>query len=69
MIDGKIVKVHRHGQGSKRGPIDLIHSADYLITDKGYDAEQIRVSSRNRKIIPIIPLISNSKKSNPDFDK
>lgn len=36
---------------------------------KATDAEQIRISARNRKMIPIIPLRSNSKKSNPDFDK
>lgn len=48
--------------------IDLIHSADYLITDQGYNAKQIRVSIRNRKMIPII-LLRYSKKSNPDFDK
>lgn len=40
-----------------------------MIADKGYDAEQIRVSAINRKMIPIIPLRSNSKKSNSDFDK
>lgn len=68
-IDFKIIGGDIHNSQVAEQFVDLIHSADYLIVDKGYDAEQIKVSARNRKMIPIIPLRSNSKKSNPDFNK
>lgn len=68
-IDFKITGGNIHDSQVAEQLIDLVDSADYLIADKGYDAEQIRESARNRKMIPIIPLRSNSKKLNHDFDK
>jgi transposase len=41
----------------------------YFIADKGYDAEHIRICAKNKNMIPIIPLRSNSKRSNKEFDK
>ena len=48
--------------------IDLIESADYLVTDKGYDSECIREMARNQQMTPIIPRRSNSNKENREFD-
>ncbi len=49
--------------------IDTVDEATYLIADKGYDAEYIRIYAKNKNMIPIIPLRSNSKRSNKEFDK
>ena len=49
--------------------IDIVGEATYLIADKGYDAEHIRIYAKNKNMIPIIPLRSNSKRSNKEFDK
>ena len=49
--------------------IDIVGEATYLIADKGYDAEHIRICAKNKNMIPIIPLRSNSKRSNKEFDK
>ncbi|WP_247165988.1 IS5 family transposase, partial [Escherichia coli] len=49
--------------------IDTVDEATYLIADKGYDAEHIRIYAKNKNMIPIIPLRSNSKRSNKEFDK
>ncbi|WOE30361.1 IS5 family transposase [Acinetobacter sp. SAAs470] len=68
-IDFKITGGDVHDSQVAEHLIDLIETADYLIADKGYDSEYIRKSARNRKMIPIIPLRSNSKKFNLDFDK
>ncbi|WOE30902.1 MULTISPECIES: IS5 family transposase [unclassified Acinetobacter] len=68
-IDFKVTGGDVHDSQVAEHLIDLIETADYLIADKGYDSEHIRKSARNRKMIPIIPLRSNSKKFNPDFDK
>ena len=40
-----------------------------LIADKDYDSDKIREQARSKKMIPIIPRKSNSKKPNPEFDK
>lgn len=40
-----------------------------LLADKAYDSEKIRDKARNKKINPMIPRRSNSKKPNPEFDK
>ncbi|MCO8045414.1 IS5 family transposase, partial [Acinetobacter bohemicus] len=49
--------------------IDTVDEATYLIADKGYDAGQIRIYAQNKDMIPIIPMRSNSKRSNKEFDK
>ena len=48
--------------------IDAVEEADYLIADKGYDAEHIRVFAKNKNMISIIPMRSNSKRLNQEFD-
>ena len=47
----------------------LIGEADYLIADKGYDSEKIRTLPRKQNIVPIIPMKSNSKRENKEFDQ
>ena len=49
--------------------INTVGEATYLIADKGYDAEHIRICAKNKNMIPIIPMRSNSKRSNKEFDK
>ena len=49
--------------------IKTVEEADYLIADKGYDAETIRRLIKNKKMILIIPMRSNSKRLNKEFDK
>ena len=44
--------------------IDTVDEATYLIADKGYDAEHIRIYAQNKDMIPIIPMRSDKK-----FDK
>ena len=44
--------------------LDVIKAADYLIADKGYEAEPIRILIKNKNMIPIIPMRSNSKRLN-----
>lgn len=48
--------------------IDLL-DAENIVGDKGYDDEKIREKIREKNSTPIIPRKSNSKKSNPEFDK
>ena len=49
--------------------IDLVGKATYLIADKGYDADHIRIYAQNKDMLPIIPMRSNSKSLNKGFDK
>lgn len=56
-------------QSSRKRLIDIVGEASYLIADKRYDAEHIRICVNNKNMIPIIPLRSNSKGSNKEFDK
>jgi transposase len=39
------------------------------IADKGYDSEKIRTLPRKQNIVPIIPMKSNSKRENKEFDR
>ncbi len=48
--------------------IDQINGEN-LIADKGYDSEEIREKARSKNMVPIIPMRSNNKNPNPDFDK
>lgn len=48
--------------------IEMIGDADYLLGDKGYDAENIREKARHHGMIQIIPRRSHSKKNNDEFD-
>ncbi len=68
-IDFKITGGDVHDSQVAKQLIDCVGEATYLIADKGYDAEHIRICAQNKNMIPIIPLRSNSKRSNQEFDK
>ena len=67
-IDFKITGGEVHDSQVAEQLIDVV-AADYLIADKGYDAERIRLCAKNKNMIPIIPMRSNSKRSNKEFDQ
>ncbi|WP_228127354.1 IS5 family transposase [Acinetobacter lwoffii] len=68
-IDFKITGGGVHDSQVVKQLIDTVGEATYLIADKGYDAEHIRIYAQNKDMIPIIPMRSNSKRSNKEFDK
>lgn len=68
-IDFKITGGDVHDSQVAKQLIDTVDEATYLIADKGYDAEHIRIYAQNKDMIPIIPMRSNSKRSNKEFDK
>lgn len=68
-IDFKITGGDVHDSQVAEHLITRLDSADYLIADKGYDADSIRKCARSKDIIPIIPMRSNSKRENKEFDK
>ena len=68
-IDFKITGGDVHDSQVAKQLIDTVGEATYLIADKGYDAEHIRICAKNKDMIPIIPMRSNSKRSNKEFDK
>ncbi|MCK7609219.1 IS5 family transposase [Acinetobacter portensis] len=68
-IDFKITGGGVHDSQVAKQLIDTVGEATYLIADKGDDAEHIRIYAQNKDMIPIIPLRSNSKRSNKVFDK
>jgi transposase len=55
---------------SKEAPqlIAELPDADYIIADKGYDSEDLRIQIRNKGAIPVIPRKKNSKVGNDDID-
>ncbi|MEQ1418164.1 IS5 family transposase [Acinetobacter indicus] len=69
LIDFKITGGGVHDSQVAKQLIDTVGEATYLIADKGYDAEHIRIYAQNKDMIPIIPMRSNSKRSNKEFDK
>ncbi|WP_228153552.1 IS5 family transposase [Acinetobacter sp. ACNIH4] len=68
-IDFKITGGGVHDSQVAKQLIDTVGEATYLIADKGYDAEHIRIYAQNKDMIPIIPMRSDSKRSNKEFDK
>ncbi|MFD1439332.1 IS5 family transposase [Acinetobacter terrae] len=68
-IDFKITGGDVHDSQVAEQLIETVEAADYLIADKGYDAEPIRIFIKNKNMIPIIPMRSNSKRLNKEFDK
>src|SRR5690606_23241364 len=68
-IDFKITGGDVHDSQVAKQLIDTVDEATYLIADKGYDAGHIRIYAQNKDMIPIIPMRSNSKRSNKEFDK
>lgn len=68
-IDFKITEGEVHDSQVAEQLIDTVEGADYLIADKGYDAEKIRRFAKSKHMIPIIPMRSNSKRLNKEFDK
>ena len=49
--------------------IDPVEEADYLIANKGYDTDNIKIFNKNKKMIQTIPIRSNNKRLNKEFDK
>ena len=68
-LDFKVTGGEVHDSQVAKQLIDTVGEATYLIADKGYDAEHIRIYAQNKDMIPIIPMRSNSKRSNKEFDK
>ena len=68
-IDFKITGGEVHDSQVAEQLIETVDVADYLMADKGYDAESIRTLIKNKNIIPIIPMRSNSKRLNQEFDQ
>ncbi len=68
-IDFKITGGNVHDSQVAKQLIDTLSDATYLVADKGYDSEQIRHYAQSKKIKPVIPMRSNSKKLNQGFDK
>lgn len=68
-IDFEITGGEVHDSQVAEQLIEAVEEADYLIADKGYDAENIRIFIKNKNMIPIIPMRSNSKRLNKEFDK
>lgn len=68
-IDFKITGGEVHDSQVAEQLIGEIGQADYLIADKGYDSEKIRTLARKQNIVPIIPMKSNSKRENKEFDQ
>ena len=48
--------------------IRKLPEADYIIADKGYDSEELRMLIRNKSSTPIIPRKNNSTIGNADID-
>lgn len=67
-IDFEITGGEVHDAKAAPKIIHKVSQAEYLIGDKGYDSEEIREQARSKKMNPIIPRKSNSKKPNPEFD-
>ena len=55
---------------SKEAPrlVAELPDADYIIADRGYDSENLRIQIRNKGAIPIIPRKKNSIVGNDDID-
>lgn len=67
-IDFEITGGEVHDAKAAPEVIRKLDRAEHLIGDKGYDSEEIRAQARGKKMNPIIPRRSNSKKPNPEFD-
>lgn len=48
--------------------IESLPAADYVVADKGYDSEEIRMAIQQQKAIPVIPRKSNSRVGNAAID-
>ena len=68
-IDFKITGGEVHDSQVAAQLICEVGQSDYLIADKGYDSEKIRILARKQNIVPIIPMKSNSKRENKEFDQ
>ncbi len=67
-IDFEITGGEVHDVKAAPQLLEKIEAAQNFIADKGYDSDPLRDQIRSKKMVPIIPRRSNSKKSNPDFD-
>ena len=57
-----------HDSQAENDLIDQVEG-NSLLADKGYDSESIREKARKKKIKPMIPRRSNSKKLNSELDR
>jgi len=48
--------------------IAKLPSGDYIVADKGYDSEALRVQIRNQGAVPVIPRKQNSTIGNEEMD-
>jgi transposase len=68
-IDFEVTGGEVHDVRAAPEVISKVKTAEHLIADKGYDSEKVRDLARAKKMNPVIPRKSNSKKPNPEFDK
>jgi transposase len=68
-IDFEVTGGEVHDATAAPQVIEKVKEAQNFIADKGYDSEAIRELARARKMNPVIPRRSNSKKPNPEFDR
>ena len=68
-IDFEITGGEVHDAKIAEELIEIVQEANYLIADKGYDAEAIRKKAKAHGMVPVIPRRSNSDKQNLEFDK
>ena len=59
-------EVHDSKEASKL--IVALPDTDYIVADKGYDSEPLRVQIKEKGSIPVIPRKKNSKTGNDDID-
>ena len=57
-----------HDSQAAKGIIDNIDEMENFVADKAYDSNAIRDQVRSLGAVPIIPMRSNSKKENNEFD-
>lgn len=67
-IDFEITGGEVHDAKMAPDLVAKLPKSDYIITDKGYDSEDLREQIRARKTVPIIPRKRNSKTGNSDID-
>jgi transposase len=67
-IDFEITGGEVHDAKAAPQVISKVGEAENFIADKGYDSEKIREQARSKRMNPVIPRKSNSKRPNPEFD-
>lgn len=68
-IDFEITGGEVHEAKVAKEIIKRMQGRGSFIADKGYDSDRIRSQVREKGMVPVIPRRSDSKKSNPGYDK